>query len=98
MSDTSSISRQFGHHLQSAANSAVSSTVGATALQSAAASTAAASNELSGNMNQFLQLLTTQLQNQDPLNPMDSSTFTQQLVEYSQVEQQINTNTRNSTR
>jgi len=33
------------------------------------------------------------LQNQDPLSPMDSTQFTQQLVEYSQVEQQINTNT-----
>lgn len=59
------------------------------------ASTTAASNaqsELSGNFNTFLQLLTTQLQNQDPLSPMDSNQFTQQLVEFSQVEQQINTN------
>jgi flagellar basal-body rod modification protein FlgD len=40
-----------------------------------------------------LTLLTTQLQNQDPLSPMDSNTFTQQLVEFSQVEQQIDTNT-----
>jgi flagellar basal-body rod modification protein FlgD len=44
------------------------------------------------NFNTFLTLLTTQLQNQDPLSPMDSNTFTQQLVEFSQVEQQINTN------
>jgi flagellar basal-body rod modification protein FlgD len=48
--------------------------------------------ELSGNFSTFLTLLTTQLQNQDPLNPMDSSQFTQQLVMFSQVEQQINTN------
>lgn len=48
--------------------------------------------ELSGNFNTFLTLLTTQLQNQDPLSPMDSSQFTQQLVEFSQVEQQIDTN------
>jgi flagellar basal-body rod modification protein FlgD len=53
----------------------------------------AAMQQLSGNMNTFLTLLTTQLQNQDPLSPMDSTQFTQQLVEYSQVEQQINTNT-----
>jgi len=52
-----------------------------------------AMQQLSGNMNTFLTLLTTQLQNQDPLSPMDSTQFTQQLVEYSQVEQQINTNT-----
>ena len=49
-------------------------------------------NQLSGNFNTFLTLLTTQLQNQDPTSPMDSSQFTQQLVEFSQVEQQINTN------
>lgn len=52
----------------------------------------AAMQQLSGNMNTFLTLLTTQLQHQDPLSPMDSTQFTQQLVEYSQVEQQINTN------
>lgn len=44
------------------------------------------------NFNTFLTLLTTQLQNQDPLSPMDSNTFTQQLVEFSGVEQQIDTN------
>jgi flagellar basal-body rod modification protein FlgD len=48
--------------------------------------------DLSGNFSTFLTLLTTQLQNQDPMNPMDSSQFTQQLVMFSQVEQQINTN------
>jgi len=52
-----------------------------------------AMSQLSGNFDTFLQLLTTQLQNQDPLDPMDSNQFTQQLVEFSQVEQQINTNT-----
>ena len=50
-------------------------------------------NQLSGNFDTFLTLLTTQLKDQDPTSPMDSSTFTQQLVEYSQVEQQINSNT-----
>src|ERR1700678_1114639 len=49
-----------------------------------------AMDQLSGNFDTFLQLLTTQLQNQDP---MDSNQFAQQLVEFSQVEQQINTNT-----
>ena len=41
---------------------------------------------------QFLQILTTQLQNQDPLSPLDSNDFTNQLVQFSQVEQQINSN------
>jgi len=49
-------------------------------------------NQLSGNFSTFLTLLTTQLKNQDPTSPMDSNQFTQQLVMYSQVEQQINTN------
>ena len=49
--------------------------------------------QLSGNFSTFLTLLTTQLKNQDPTSPMDSNTFTQQLVMYSQVEQQIDTNT-----
>lgn len=49
-------------------------------------------NQLSGNFDTFLQLLTTQLQNQDPTSPMDTNQFTQQLVEFSQVEQQIGTN------
>lgn len=51
-----------------------------------------AMSQLSGNFNTFLTLLTSQLKNQDPTSPMDSSTFTQQLVMYSQVEQQISTN------
>src|ERR1700748_2840526 len=61
----------------------------------AAASSATDSSmqQLSGNFDTFLQLLTTQLQNQDPTSPMDTNQFTQQLVEYSQVEQQIDTNT-----
>jgi flagellar basal-body rod modification protein FlgD len=49
-------------------------------------------NGLSGNFDTFLTLLTTQLQNQDPMNPMDSDQFTQELVAFSGVEQQINTN------
>jgi flagellar basal-body rod modification protein FlgD len=49
--------------------------------------------QLSGNFDTFLTLLTTQLKNQDPTSPMDSNQFTQQLVQFSQVEQQINTNT-----
>ncbi len=58
----------------------------------ATAQTTKAKNTLSGNFDTFLRLLTTQLQNQDPLEPLDSSKFTEQLVSYSQVEQQINTN------
>ncbi|MCP4799178.1 MAG: hypothetical protein GY893_04440 [bacterium] len=39
------------------------------------------------SQDQFLQLLVTQMQNQDPLNPMDNSEFTNQLTQFSQLEQ-----------
>ena len=58
--------------------------------QTSAANNAASA--LAGNFEMFLQLLTTQLKNQDPTSPMDPSEFTQQLVQFSQVEQQININ------
>lgn len=48
--------------------------------------------ELANEFDDFLLLLTTQLQNQDPLEPQDSSEFTNQLVQFSQVEQQIKSN------
>jgi flagellar basal-body rod modification protein FlgD len=63
-----------------------------TASTTAASSTAGARQQLSGNFQTFLTLLTTQLKNQDPMSPMDSNQFTQQLVMYSQVEQQIDSN------
>ncbi len=40
----------------------------------------------------FLTLLTTQLQNQNPLEPLDANEFTQQLVQFSEVEQTIKSN------
>ena len=55
-------------------------------------STNAASSTLAGTFDTFLALLTTQLQNQDPLDPMKSEQFTQQLVQFAGVEQSINTN------
>lgn len=51
-----------------------------------------AGKSLADNFDTFLKLLTTQLQNQDPLSPLDSNEFTQQLVQFSQVEQSIATN------
>lgn len=53
---------------------------------------AGAKTSLAQNYSTFLKMLTTQLQNQDPLAPMDSTQFTQQLVQYSAVEQQIAAN------
>jgi len=47
---------------------------------------------LAGNFQTFLTLLTTQLKNQDPLTPLDTNQFTQQLVQFASVEQQLKTN------
>lgn len=49
-------------------------------------------NELVQNYDQFLQILTAQLRNQSPLEPMDANSFTEQLVQFSSVEQAIKTN------
>src|SRR5579883_738791 len=62
------------------------------AATSAANQVAASQSQFSSNMSSFLTLLTSQLKNQDPLSPMDSTQFTNQLVEFSQVEQQIDIN------
>ena len=48
--------------------------------------------QLAEDFSQFLSLLTVQLQNQDPLSPMETNEFTNQLVAFTGVEQQINTN------
>lgn len=59
---------------------------------SAVSDAAAARKSLAGNFDTFLTLLTTQLRNQDPLDPLDSNEFTQQLVQFTSVEQQIAAN------
>jgi flagellar basal-body rod modification protein FlgD len=59
---------------------------------SAKAANALASSQIAGNFQSFLLLLTTQLQNQNPLSPLDTNQFTQQLVEFAGVQQQLNTN------
>ena len=52
------------------------------------------STTLAKDFDTFLTLLTTQLENQDPLSPLDTTEFTNQLVSFSQVEQAINTNSK----
>jgi flagellar basal-body rod modification protein FlgD len=58
----------------------------------ASSANALASQQIAGNFQSFLQLLTVQLQNQNPLSPLDTNQFTQQLVEFAGVQQQLNTN------
>lgn len=59
---------------------------------SAHAASAKAASQLTANFDTFLKLLTTQLRNQDPLDPLDTEKFTEQLVQFSSVEQSIQTN------
>lgn len=47
---------------------------------------------LSSDFTTFLKMLTVQMQNQDPLNPMDSAEYAMQLATFSGVEQQVKTN------
>jgi flagellar basal-body rod modification protein FlgD len=47
---------------------------------------------LAANFETFLTLLTTQLQHQNPLEPLDTNQFTEQLVSFAGVEQQLRTN------
>jgi flagellar basal-body rod modification protein FlgD len=68
-----------------------------TSVSSASAASLASSQDsskktIAGNFDTFLQLLTTQLQNQNPMDPLDTNQFTQQLVQFSSVEQQLKTN------
>lgn len=56
------------------------------------AATASSTRSLAATFDNFLTLLTTQLQNQDPLSPMDTEAFTQQIVQFTSVEQAIKTN------
>ncbi|MEW6387363.1 MAG: flagellar hook capping FlgD N-terminal domain-containing protein [Thermodesulfobacteriota bacterium] len=69
------------------------STLAATSSSSTSTSTAltSATNSTMGKED-FLQLLITQLQNQDPLNPEDPKDFVAQLAQFTSLEQQINTN------
>ena len=70
-----------------------------TAAAAAGSTTAATSagltnkSQIAGSYSDFLKLLMTQLKNQDPTAPLDTNQFTQQLVQFSSVEQQLNTNT-----
>ncbi len=82
-----------------AASSSTSSAASASGQATSAAASAGADTSstalasLSSNYSDFLNLLTTQLKNQDPSSPMDSSQFTTELVQFTGVEQQVQTNT-----
>lgn len=70
-------------------NNATANAAAATATTSKAAAAAAG---FGNDFQSFLTLLTTQLKNQDPTEPLDTNQFTQQIATLSQVEQSISTN------
>ena len=71
---------------------AAATTASTTSTSTSSSSTKTSSARIADNFDQFLQLLTTQLKNQSPLDPLDTNQFTQQLVQFASVEQQIKTN------
>jgi flagellar basal-body rod modification protein FlgD len=85
--------------LTQAAQSAAAANLAAAqkaAASSGTGTTTAASNplaQLGANFNQFLQLLLTQVQNQDPTNPTNTDQFTTELVQFTGVQEQVNANT-----
>jgi flagellar basal-body rod modification protein FlgD len=74
------------------ANQVVSGTTPLPASSDSSSLNSATGGTLAGNFQTFLTLLTTQLQNQNPLDPLDTNQFTQQLVQFASVEQQLKTN------
>ncbi len=75
------------------ASPAVSGTTQTSSSNSSSSSMSSTSGStIAGNFQTFLTLLTTQLQNQNPLDPLDTNQFTQQLVQFAGVEQQLKTN------
>lgn len=77
--------------------SSITSTLNTAGTGAAAVKGSVDSQMIASNFQSFLQLLTTQLKNQNPLDPLDTNQFTQQLVQFAQVEQQMKSNDQLST-
>ena len=81
---------------QAAQAAAAANLAAANSATSSSGTTATPSNplaQLGANFNQFLQLLLTQVQNQDPTNPTNTDQFTTELVQFTGVQEQVNANT-----
>jgi len=77
---------------QQAQQTAANATAAASDTGSSALAQATSASTIGSNFNTFINILTTQLQHQDPTNASDPNQFTQELVEFAGVEQQLNTN------
>ena len=93
MSTTISSSTDLLSAAEAAAKKANTANAASSASGASSSTSSDALSSLTSNYNQFLTLLTTQLQNQDPTSPMTSDTFTSELAQFAGVEQQIQTNT-----
>ena len=93
MSTTISSSTDLLSAAEAAAKKANTANAASSASSGSSSTSSDALSSLTSNYNQFLTLLTTQLQNQDPTSPMTSDTFTSELAQFAGVEQQIQTNT-----
>lgn len=91
---TTSIQNGVSNTVTAATTTPTSSSSGTS---SSSSLTGLGAQSIAGNFQTFLTLLTTQLQNQDPTNPLDTNQFTQQLVEFAQVQQQLQSNSQLAT-
>ncbi|MGB8844028.1 MAG: flagellar hook capping FlgD N-terminal domain-containing protein [Aliidongia sp.] len=99
ITETNKISQQAATVQNALQTNGLLPTTGPTTASAAASGSSANSSGLTttnagvqSEFNTFLTLLTTQLQNQDPTSPLDTNQFTSQLVQFSQLEQQLDTN------
>ncbi len=80
--------------LSSLTGTKIASTSSSSGSSSSTSSTSTASDKAKELKNQFLSILLTQMQHQNPLDPMDTKEFTGQLTQFSALEQQIDSNTK----
>ena len=73
--------------MASSVNPITSAITGSNASSSASSGSSSTSGNLGANEETFLTLLVSQLQNQDPLNPTDSTQFVAELAQFSELEQ-----------
>lgn len=70
----------------------ITAATAATGTSASSSSAAVNSTSIGEEFNTFLQLLTAQIRNQDPLSPLDSTQFVEQLATFSSLEQQVRSN------